>query len=181
MAMEAYGQIANPFVITRALSTFERSLLSGNSSYDKFAFQNQADALNEVEKLGMNLFFSEKTNCSHCHSTFNFTNYAFENNGLYENYEDVGRFRLTGNEADIARFKVPSLRNISLTAPYMHDGSMKNLKTVIEHYVSGGKNHVHKNEILQPLDLTISEQEAIVAFLESLTDNNFINNEIFKP
>ncbi|MGB1206519.1 MAG: cytochrome-c peroxidase [Chitinophagales bacterium] len=181
MAMEAYEQAATPFVITRALSTFERSLLSGNSRYDKFAFQNQENALNEIEKMGMNLFFSEKTNCSHCHSGFNFTDYAFENNGLYENYEDVGRFRLTGNEDDIALFKTPSLRNISLTAPYMHDGSMSDLKTVVEHYVSGGKNHVHKNEILQPLDLTIAEQEAIIAFLESLTDNNFINNKNFMP
>ena len=181
MAMQAYEQAATPFVITRALSTFESSLLSGNSDYDKFAFQNETDALNEQEKMGMNLFFGEKTNCSHCHSGFNFTNYAFENNGLYENYEDVGRFRLTGNEEDMALFKVPSLRNILLTAPYMHDGSMKDLKTVVEHYVSGGENHIHKNEILQPLDLTDEEQAAIIAFLESLTDYDFINNKLFAP
>ena len=181
MAFETYEQAATSFVITRALATFERSLLSGNSPYDQFAFQNRENALNETEKMGMNLFFSEKTNCSHCHSGFNFTNYEFENNGLYEDYADPGRFRLTGNEDDIARFKVPSLRNISLTAPYMHDGSIKDLKTVVEHYVSGGKSHIHKNEILQPLDLTIAEQTAIIAFLESLTDDSFINNKNFMP
>jgi cytochrome c peroxidase len=127
----------------------------------------------------MNLFFSEKTNCSNCHSDFNFSNYTFENNGLYEEYEDVGRFRLTGEESDIALFKTPSLRNIELTAPYMHDGSMNSLEEVIDHYNSGGRIHPHKNQLIQPLHLTEFEKTDLVHFLKSLTDETFINNKLF--
>jgi len=123
MALEAYDRTPNPFVITRALACFERSLLSGNSRYDQHL---QSPVFTPSEERGMDLFFSERTNCSNCHSGFNFTNYAFENNGLYEAYEDEGRFRLTNEETDWALFKTPSLRNIALTAPYMHDGSVDN-------------------------------------------------------
>jgi len=180
MAQIAYNREPDAFVITRSLACFERSLLSGNSQYDQFLQYDKTDALTDLEKRGMELFFSSRTNCSECHSGFNFTNYAFENNGLYEDYEDEGRFRLTSNEADRALFKVPSLRNIALTAPYMHDGSLQTLEEVIEHYQSGGENHPHKNDLLKPLDLTETEQVAIVAFLHSLTDESFVQNPLFK-
>lgn len=180
MAQTAYNREPNAFVITRSLACFERSLLSGNSRYDQFLQYNKTDALNDLEKTGMELFFSSRTNCSECHSGFNFTNYAFENNGLYEDYEDEGRFRLTSNEADRALFKVPSLRNIALTAPYMHDGSLQTLEEVIEHYQSGGEDHPHKSNLLNPLDLTETEQAAITAFLHSLTDESFVQNPLFK-
>ncbi len=125
-------------------------------------------------------FFSEKTKCSECHGGFNFSNYNFENNGLYEQYEDVGRFRLTGDEADRALFKIPSLRNVGLTAPYMHDGSLPTLEAVVEHYQFGGKNTPQKSSLVQPLELTESERADLVQFLESLTDETFVQNPLFK-
>ena len=121
----------------------------------------------------------QKTNCSECHIDFNFTNYAFENNGLYEVYADKGRFRLTGEESDIALFKVPSLRNIELTAPYMHDGSLNTLGEVIQHYQTGGKNHPQKSEFIQPLNLSETEKNDLLQFLKSLTDETFISNPLF--
>jgi len=179
MSLEAYDRAPDAFVITRALACFERSLLSGYSSFDQFTQYNSNSAMNAAEVRGMNLFFSEKTNCSHCHSGFNFTNYAFENNGLYEVYEDPGRYRLTLDEADRALFKVPTLRNIALTGPYMHDGTLPSLEAVVEHYQSGGKEHPHKSELIQPLALTSGEKSDLVAFLKALTDETFITNPFF--
>lgn len=180
MAAEAYNRTPDAFVITRALANFERTLISGYSPYDQYQNYNKTDALTAAEIRGMNLFFSTKTNCSTCHSGFNFTNYAFENNGLYDVYPDVGRFRLTNNPADSALFKVPSLRNIELTAPYMHDGSLFTLEEVINHYQTGGKNHRHKSSLIQPLNLTAKEKEDLILFLKSLTDESFVNNPLFK-
>jgi len=179
MAQEAYDREPDAFVITRALACFERSLLSGYSLYDQFVNHNKAAALTTAQIRGMNLFFSDRTNCATCHSDFNFTNYAFENNGLYEDYEDEGRFKLTGEEVDRALFKVPTLRNIALTAPYMHDGSFGTLEAIIDHYNSGGKNHPHKSELIQPLSLSESEKNDLKKFLISLTDEHFVNNPLF--
>jgi len=179
MAQTAYGRDLDAFVITRAIACFERSLLSGYSYYDQyFHYENEA-ALTPAQIRGMDLFFGDKTNCSKCHGGFNFTNYAFENNGLYEEYTDNGRFRLTNEVSDIALFKVPSLRNIELTAPYMHDGSLQSLEEVIDHYVSGGKSHANKNLLVEPLNVTESEQNDLVQFLKSLTDETFVSNPLF--
>ncbi len=179
MSQEAYDREPDAFVITRALATFERSLISGYSDYDKYINYNDESALCANALRGMDLFFSNKTNCGTCHGGFNFTNYNFENNGLYETYPDIGRMRLTGNPEDEALFKIPSLRNIALTAPYMHDGSMTTLEEVIEHYNNGGENHIHKNEIIHPLNLTEREKEDLRAFLNALTDEGFVNNPLF--
>lgn len=180
MSLEAYDREPDAFVITRSLSCFERSLISGYSRYDQYENYGDFNALSQSEINGMELFFSDKTNCYQCHGGFNFTNYAFENNGLYEQYDDVGRFRFTGNEEDLAKFKVPSLRNIELTAPYMHDGSIQLLEAVIEHYNSGGENHPHKNSLIHPLNLNEKEKDELIAFLQSLTDDSFITNPLFK-
>lgn len=177
MALAAYNRTPDPFIITRALACFERSLLSGNSRYDQHL---QNPIFTPSEQRGMDLFFGNKTNCSSCHSDFNFTNYAFENNGLYEEYEDEGRFRLTNEETDRALFKTPSLRNIALTAPYMHDGSMETLEEVVAHYNHGGKNNPHKSELIQPLHLSQEEQRDLLNFLESLTDESFVENPLFQ-
>jgi len=134
MSQKAYGRDLNYFSLVRAIATFERTLISGNSPFDVYQQTGNASALSGSEKEGMDLFFSTRTNCSNCHGGFDFTNYAFENNGLYESYADPGRMRLTGNSEDSARFKIPTLRNIAITAPYMHDGSMATLTEVIEHY-----------------------------------------------
>jgi cytochrome c peroxidase len=180
LSKKAYDRLPDAFVITRALACFERSLLSGNSRYDQYRFEERQEAITVDEINGMDLFFSKRTNCSQCHGGFNFSNYQFENNGLYEHYLDEGRFRLTSQEQDRALFKVPGLRNIELTAPYMHDGSIESLEDVIEHYQSGGKDHLHKSELIKPLSLTSSEKNDLVLFLKSLTDHDFVGNPNFK-
>jgi cytochrome c peroxidase len=174
-----YNRKPDPYVITRAIANFERTLFSGNSPYDKYTFQNDNKALTKSELRGKDLFFSERLACAKCHSGFNFTNYAFENNGLYKVYKDAGRFRLTEKENDRALFKIPSLRNIEKTAPYMHDGSLNTLIEVIEHYNNGGKQHPHKSNLIKPLNLTNQEKDDLLAFLKSLTDNEFLNNKNF--
>jgi cytochrome c peroxidase len=178
-ALEAYNRPFDPFVLTRAISCFERSFISGSSPFDDFNTGVNFDALSTEALRGMDLFLSDSLACSHCHSGFNFTNYAFENNGLYQNYEDSGRYRLTLDTSDIARFKVPSLRNIALTAPYMHNGSMEDLETVIEHYASGGFDHVHKSDLIKGFEISEADKTALIAFLESLSDEEFISNPLF--
>lgn len=178
-SLDAYSRLPDPFVITRAISCFERTIISGNSRYDAF-INGDHTALSNSEKNGMNLFFSEELSCAKCHDGFNFTNYAFENNGLYEEYDDPGRFRLTGIESDRALFKVPSLRNVAVTAPYMHDGSIGNLRDVIGHYQSGGKHHRHQSPLVKPLMLNEAEQLDLVAFLKTLTDDDFLTNPKYR-
>ncbi len=170
MTRKAYGQEINTFTLTRALAAFERTLISGNSAFDAYYFQDQKEALSAAQLRGWELFRSAKTNCSKCHEGFNFTTNAYENNGLYSEYKDEGRFLITRDSADIALFKIPTLRNISLTAPYMHDGSMQTLEEVIRHYEGGGKQHIHKSPKLRPFELTEGERSDLKAFLESLTE-----------
>ncbi|MBL7782000.1 MAG: cytochrome-c peroxidase [Saprospiraceae bacterium] len=181
MSREAYDRAPDAFVVTRAIACFERTLVSGNSRYDQYQYQGKSNALTAAELRGMALFFSERTSCSACHTGFNFSNYAFENNGLYETYPDPGRYRLTLDTADLARFKVPTLRNVGLTAPYMHDGSISSLGKVVAHYNAGGQQHPHKSTFVRPLHLTALEQSDLVHFLESLTDESFARNPKFRP
>lgn len=179
MSKAAYGREMDYYVITRALANFERSLISGESPYDESKKPGRKK-LNESENRGMQLFFSERTNCSSCHGGFNFTNYQFENNGLYETYKDIGRKRLTEKEEDLEKFKVPTLRNVALTAPYMHDGSKRTLEEVVAHYNAGGKTNRQKSTLVHPLNLTTTEQQDLVAFLKTLTDNKFVMNPKFR-
>ena len=176
----AYSRPFDAYTLTRALSVFERSLISGNSAFDQSQHQGISSALTESAKRGMELFFSNRTNCSSCHSGFNFTSYEFENNGLYETYADSGRMRLTHLEEDRAKFKIPSLRNISHTGPYMHDGSIESLEEVVAHYNYGGQMHPNKSSLVRPLGLSIEEEADLVAFLLSLTDYTFLNNPAFE-
>lgn len=169
----AYNKEPNAFVITRAIAAFERTLISGNSTYDKGNLSNS-------QQKGKALFFSDSLACSSCHGTFLFTNQTIENNGLYEQYPDSGRYRLTHLPEDIGKFKVPSLRNIELTAPYMHDGSIENIEDVISHYESGGKGHFNQSTLLKGFTLSESEKVNLIEFLYSLTDNDFIQNPQFE-
>lgn len=180
MAQEAYGQEPNPFVITRALAQFERSLISGQSDFDRQYNYRIGESMSVSAKRGKVLFESDRTSCASCHTGFNFTNYSFQNNGLYAEYEDQGRAKLTQLDEDKAMFKVPSLRNIEVTAPYMHDGSLQSLEDVIEHYNNGGTDHFNKNELIKPLFLSSREKEDLIAFLKSLTDEKFINNKNYQ-
>ena len=172
MSQSAYERDCSPYVLVRALAAYQRTLIGGNSRYDLFQFQDQKDQLTASEQRGMQLFFSQKTNCSSCHSGVLLTNFAFENNGLYETYNDIGRAGVTMQQADKFKFRVPSLRNVERTAPYMHDGSWSSLEAVIEHYNQGGKKHPQQNPLIQPLGLTEIEKADLVAFLKSLTHQN---------
>jgi len=180
MADKAYGRKPDAFVITRSIAAFERTLLSGNSPFDQWFYQGIEGAVSVSAKRGYELFFSESLNCGKCHSGFLLTNQSFSNNGLYETYPDSGRIRLTGLEADRAVFKVPSLRNISLTAPYMHDGNLPDLEAVIDHYQTGGKAHPNKSVELRSFKLNPVERSDLLAFMRSLTDLDFISNPAFK-
>ena len=173
LSYEAYGKLPDAFVITRAIAAFERTFLSGNSKYD-------TNQLSESEQRGMALFFSDSLACSSCHGTFLFTNQQPKNNGLYEQYTDSGRYILSGLQEDIGRFKTPTLRNIELTSPYMHDGSISSLEEVIAHYESGGLNHENQSAMLKGFTLTETEREELIEFLNSLTDYEFTQNAFFK-
>ncbi len=172
MTQKAYNREISGFTITRALAAFQKTLISGNSPYDQYHFEGQKDAFSPAQIRGLALFQSKKTNCTQCHSGFNFTSNAYENNGLYIHYKDEGRFLITRDSVDMAKFKVPSLRNIALTAPYMHDGSLNTLEEVIRHYEMGGKPHVSKSPHIRPFELTEQEREDLKAFLEGLTEVN---------
>ena len=178
----AYNRTPDPFVITRSIAAFERTLLTTNSPYDQYTYYGQKNALSKAAKRGMALFMGDKANCSKCHKPPHFSNFAFENNAIHEVYADSGRMRVTLLEPDRDKFKVASLRNVALTAPYMHDGSKASLADVINHYNSGGAKHTNKHALIQPLGLTEKEKADLLAFLEALTDEIFINNPAFaKP
>lgn len=177
----AYHREPDAFVLTRALAAYQRTLITGNSRFDRFYFQDVPSALSESEQRGFQLFESSKTHCSRCHSGFDFTDYTFRNIGLYEVYADTGRKRITLLDDDYGKFVVPSLRNVELTAPYMHDGSIATLEDALEHFNSGGKETAHKDSLIQPLNLTANEKRDLLNFLKTLTDVFFIENEEFAP
>ncbi len=180
-AYEIYRRELDGFVITRALASFLRTFVSDNSRYDQYINKENGIELSESEKRGEDLFFGDKGHCSKCHSGIQFTNHSFENNGLLDSYaqKDRGRERITLNPEDEGKFRVATLRNIELTAPYMHDGSLPTLKSVLRHYSSHGANHKNKNVILNQIRLTPQEEEDIIAFLKTLTDYEFITNPEF--
>lgn len=168
MAQKAYGRAFDAWVLTRALSSYERSLVGANSAYDKWLLgDSKAMSLDAIE--GMYLF-KDKLNCGSCHSGVLLTNYEFVNNGLYEVYSDPGRMRFTRQKEDEGKFKTPSLRNIAITLPYMHDGSLANLDAVIDHYAKGGSRHPNKDAKIEPFEISDLQKKQLKAFLEALTD-----------
>lgn len=177
MFHEAYDREPDAFGISRAIASFERTFISGNSRFDKYEYQQEQQALSPSELRGRDLFFSSRTECSSCHVPPLFTNFEYENVGLYINYADSGRARISHLKEDKGKFKVPTLRNVELTGPYMHNGSMSTLEEVVEHFNNGGVGHPNQSDKLKPLNLTPQEQTDLVAFLKSLTDSSFIGNE----
>lgn len=175
MAQRAYRRDLDPYVITRALAAYERTLISGNSAYDLY-LAGTMSAMSQEAIAGMDLFFSDRTSCGSCHSGFLLTDQSYRNIGLYEEYLDPGRKRVTGDPHDIGKFKVPTLRNIAITAPYMHDGSMQTLDEVVNHFDAGGHDHPLKDESIKALNLTLQEKGQLIAFLEALTDKRFVTS-----
>jgi len=170
----------------QAIATFERTLNSANSRYDRFVRGDTA-ALNQQERLGMRLFFSDRTKCSACHGGQDFTDDQFHNVGLFHHYFDRGRFVITGNPEDEGKFKTPTLRNIALTPPYMATGDaetglLNTLEEVVEHYNGGGTPFHSKDKRVKPLNLTDVEKKQLVSFLKTLTDSSVLSNSRFtKP
>ena len=177
MAREAYGEEMSPMVMARALAAYQRSLISAGSIYDAYLAGDSA-ALSLSAKKGMALFFSERTACSDCHSGFLFTDQGFHNVGLYSEYRDHGRERITQKAEDIGKMKTPSLRNVALTPPYMHDGSLRSLEEVIDHFDSGGKGHPAQSTKVRPLSLSAEEKSDLKAFLISLSDTIYARSII---
>jgi cytochrome c peroxidase len=178
--------------VRRALAAFERTLLSGGSAYDRLVYQDDRGALGAKARDGMRLFFSERVGCARCHGGFNFALPVayrhdpspiprFENNGLamfsgdaIPAPSDRGVWTHTRAAVDRGRFRIPTLRNVAVTAPYMHDGRLATLAEVLNHYARGGHNSPTRSSRVETLALGSAERAAIVAFLESLTDTRFL-------
>lgn len=169
MSQLAYGREIDPYVITRAIAQFERTLIAANSAYDRFV-NGDVSALSIAAQRGMQLFQSERLQCAQCHSGFNFTNYALERNGTDTTTTQEGRYRATLLPADYGRFKVPSLRDVAKSAPYFHDGRYATLQEVIQHYSRGGDPMAPAHERIRPLNLTTQEQLDLLAFLNALSE-----------
>lgn len=176
----AFHQPPSPEGVTQAIASFMRTMVSGESRYDRFK-DGDTSALSASEKRGMDLFFSERAECFHCHVGFNLTNNGFHNNGARPDDPDLGRERITEQASGRGKFKVPSLRNVAVTAPYMHDGSLATLEAVIEHYAKGGQGHPNTDPTIHPLELTAQEKADLAAFLRSLTDESFLADPRFRP
>ena len=205
----AFSSKANPFTVravTQAIASFERTILSGDSPYDRYKNGDDPNAISESAKRGETLFFSERLECFHCHGGFNFTGTVdyldkgfaeveFHNTGLYNlkgkfSYPppNLGLYDFTHQEEDVGKFKAPTLRNIALTAPYMHDGSIRTLEEAIDHYSSGGRTvrsgpnagvgaeNPNKSEFVKPFALSAPEKADLLAFLRSLTDRAILTD-----
>jgi len=194
--------------IVKALACFMRSMVSTSSPYDHY-LQGKQDALSSSAKRGMKLFFSKELPCKGCHSGIWFSKAMrgkgeplpedfFANNGLYNlgkeglyPFPNTGLHEFTQKAQDMGKFRIPSLRNIGVTAPYMHDGSISTLRGVIEHYAKGGRTietgkwkgdgsqNPHKSQKVQPFTLNKQQIDDLIAFLHSLTDPAFLKDKRF--
>lgn len=174
-----YGVPANPENLAAALAAFVRTLETSNAPFDRWVAK-MPNAMNEAAVRGREVFMV-KGKCFDCHFSPDFTGDEFRNVGLYtgrRNLADRGRFDITGDSSDLGKFKVPGLRNVALTAPYMHNGMFNTLEEVIEFYdqpnqtVPGGLN---RDSLLnEPLNLTVEEKSDLKQFLEALTDDRFV-------
>jgi cytochrome c peroxidase len=170
---DAYGDTSiTSQQMLKALSAFQLSLVSANAKYDRVV--NKTDSFTTQEKAGYQLF---KTKCNSCHTEPLFTNHTFKNNGLRIDPEikDVGRYAVTLQDVDSFLFKVPSLRNLSYTYPYMHDGRFQKINEVLNHYTNGINNTIHlSKELEQGVKLSPTEKVDLIAFILTLNDQEFI-------
>jgi cytochrome c peroxidase len=202
----------DPFTIqnvTKAIASFERTIISASSPYDRYHYEGDDKAISDSAKRGEVLFFSEPLSCFRCHGGFNFSDATdfegrrgretqFHNTGLYNiagamSYPvpNLGIYEYTSKQEDVGKFRAPTLRNIALTAPYMHDGSAKTLNEVLDHYSAGGRTIVgspyggkgfhnpNKDPLIRGFKLSTQERADLIAFLESLTDDKIIHDQSF--
>jgi cytochrome c peroxidase len=188
------GQPVTIDTTIKAIASFERTLISANSPLDRYLYRDDRTALSPEAQRGMALFFSDRLSCARCHTGFNLSGPTvhdgsadapptFHNTGLY-NIDgrgaypsiDRGLFDTSHAAADMGRFRAPTLRNIAVTAPYMHDGSIPTLGEVIGHYASGGLKSPVKSPRLKGFQISTAEVQDLIAFLKSLTDTEFLSN-----
>jgi cytochrome c peroxidase len=163
---KAFGRGPTLRSVARAISAFERTLITPDSPFDRY-LDGDKNALSLEEKRGLILFIG-KASCSQCHNGPNLTDNKFHSLGSYRP-DDLGRYRVTRVKKDKGAFKTPTLRNIALTMPYMHDGSLKTLEEVIDHYDEGGGTARNKSDLILKLRLTQQEKSDLLAFLKTLT------------
>ncbi|MEY3210195.1 MAG: hypothetical protein RIT28_676 [Pseudomonadota bacterium] len=185
--------------VTRALAAFQRSIIAADSPYDRFINKTDLTALSADARAGMSLFFSERMECFHCHGGYlmsdaaksaesAFDELTFHNNGLYnlDGYgaypeSDQGLIEQTGETADMGRFRAPTLRNIAVTGPYMHDGHLATLDEVLDHYARGGEGGPYQSLFVKGFIMSDDERRQLLAFLESLTDEGLLTDPRFGP
>lgn len=177
LSKTAFNRKLDGAAIAYSIAAFERSLLSYESKYDYY-LEGDKSVFSQQEMKGMELFFSDSLNCSACHSGANFSDYNFYNIGLYENYKDPGRWRVTEQDVDKGKFKTPTLRNIEYSPPYMHDGSIGSLEDVIRFKMSGGVSNKNKSDNFKSFQLDEEGRDALLAFLKTLSDPSFIKREM---
>lgn len=205
---EAEGEISLATVV-RALAAFQRSIISMRSPYDRYRYEGDIDAVSDAVIRGEALFFSERLECHHCHNGLNFADtvlhernrageIAFHNTGLYNldgqgayPANNIGIAEITGRPEDMGRFRAPSLRNVAVTAPYMHDGSIATLDGVLDHYAAGGRTiasgphmgvgrtNPFKSSFVPGFTLSPDERADLLAFLHALTDGQFLHDPRF--
>jgi cytochrome c peroxidase len=172
--------------MARALAAYQRTLISETSRFDRFISNNKAANLTSLELDGL-LLFERKAGCSICHQLEPsgnyqtsglrlFTDFGFHNLGIgyaAGRFADTGRYRASGDESDLGAFRTPSLRNVAVTAPYMHDGSLATLEDVIDFYDAGGRPNPNLSPFIRPLFLSAYEKAALIAFLRTLTDQQY--------
>jgi cytochrome c peroxidase len=199
---KAFSGESDPYTVTnvtKAIAAFERTIISMRSPYDRYRWGGDASAISDAAKRGELLFFSsERGGCFQCHSGWNFGgrirfagaetadrdydgSHGFFNTGVSASAApNRGLAEQTGKPEDIGKFRPPSLRNIALAAPYMHDGSLATLEDVIDHYAAGGRMvHPNKYRILRPFRLSGSERADLVEFLKSLTDEDLLHDPLW--
>jgi cytochrome c peroxidase len=208
----AFPEDSDPFTITnatKAIASFERTIIGGNSPYDRYHYGGDDKAVSESAKRGEVLFFSEPLSCFRCHGGFNFSDTSafegrtldhprFHNTGLYNlpgamsyPHENLGLYEHTFRTEDVGKFKAPTLRNVAITAPYMHDGSAKTLDEVLDHYSAGGRTitggpdagdgsrNPNKDPLIRGFKLSQQDRADLIAFLESLTDEEVLHDPKF--
>jgi cytochrome c peroxidase len=179
-AQAIFGRDFDAWVLTRSLAAFERSLLSMNAPFDQYMAGNKK-AMSKDQLAGWRIF-SDELYCTKCHPAPYFTTYEAANNGLYASYEgktDQGRFRIHHDSSDIGKFKIPSLRNLPLTYPYMHDGSINSMEAVLEHYQKGGAGHPLQDPRILSFELSTKEKAQLLAFFNALVDTSYLRRNGF--
>jgi cytochrome c peroxidase len=176
---DAYGGPPSELSLRRALASFVRTIVSSDSPYDRFV-RGDEGALAAPARRGLTLFF-DKAGCFRCHPSGTLTNDGFFNDGSSVDGGDPGRRAITNRTGDLGKFRVPGLRNVAVTAPYMHDGSLPTLEAVVEQYARGGRGGPNTDALITPLELSADERADLSAFLRALTDEHFLEDPRYRP